>query len=214
MVVQDPLGWWLLPLLLVLASGWFLSFTARRLDRLHHRVEATAAALHEQLARRARAAAELGARLQDAGLTAAATAALAVGSRSGPGTDRARERAESRLTQALRELLHSSLHGPDPAAADGWLADPDSAALVAEIRHAGQMVRYARRFHNDAVAQAGRVRRKRIVRWARLAGRAAAPRMVELDDADDLEADGLPAPGRSAVRGEVADRGSPGHVRR
>jgi hypothetical protein len=32
------------------------------------------------------------------------------------------------------------------------------------------------------VAQAQRVRRKRVVRWARLAGRADLPRMVELDD--------------------------------
>jgi hypothetical protein len=40
----------------------------------------------------------------------------------------------------------------------------------------------ARRFYNDAVAAAQRVRRKRVVRWARLAGRAGMPPMVEIDD--------------------------------
>ena len=43
-------------------------------------------------------------------------------------------------------------------------------------------VQLARRFHNDAVAQALRVRRKRVVRWARLAGHASLPVMVEIDD--------------------------------
>ena len=40
----------------------------------------------------------------------------------------------------------------------------------------------ARRFHNDAVAQAVRVRRKPVVRWARLDGHASLPVMVEIDD--------------------------------
>jgi hypothetical protein len=48
-LVQEGLA--LLALLLVL--GWYLSYSAARLDRLHHRVETTRAALDAQLARRA-----------------------------------------------------------------------------------------------------------------------------------------------------------------
>ncbi|CAA9401893.1 MAG: hypothetical protein AVDCRST_MAG35-953, partial [uncultured Quadrisphaera sp.] len=40
----------------------------------------------------------------------------------------------------------------------------------------------ARRFANDAAVRAQQVRRTRLVRWARLAGRAAVPVTVELDD--------------------------------
>ena len=40
----------------------------------------------------------------------------------------------------------------------------------------------ARRFHNDAVTDVRRVRRKRVVRWFRLAGHAELPRTVEIDD--------------------------------
>ena len=54
-LVQEGLA--LLALLLVL--GWYLSYSAARLDRLHHRVETTRAALDAQLARRAAAAVEL-----------------------------------------------------------------------------------------------------------------------------------------------------------
>ena len=40
----------------------------------------------------------------------------------------------------------------------------------------------ARRFHNDAVTDVRRVRRKRVVRWFRLAGHAEMPRTFEIDD--------------------------------
>ena len=43
-------------------------------------------------------------------------------------------------------------------------------------------VRMARRFHNDAVREVRRVRRKRVVRWFRLAGHAALPDRVEFED--------------------------------
>ena len=57
-----------------------------------------------------------------------------------------------------------------------------TAALLARLVAASHRVRLARRFHNDAVAQALRVRRKPVVRWARLAGHASLPVMVEIDD--------------------------------
>jgi hypothetical protein len=43
-------------------------------------------------------------------------------------------------------------------------------------------VQLARRFHNDAVKDVQRVRRKRAVRLFRLAGHADLPRTVEFED--------------------------------
>ena len=44
---------WLLAALLILLSLWYLSFTATRLDRLHHRVETSWANLDVLLQKRA-----------------------------------------------------------------------------------------------------------------------------------------------------------------
>ena len=52
---------WLLVVLLIAVVAWYLSFSAGRLDRLHHRVEGARSALDAQLVRRAEAAVELGA---------------------------------------------------------------------------------------------------------------------------------------------------------
>jgi len=65
-------------------------------------------------------------------------------------------------------------------------SDPATAALLDELISAGERVQLARRFHNDAVAHAQRMRRKWIVRRARLAGRAELPQMVEIDDSSPI----------------------------
>ena len=69
-------------------------------------------------------------------------------------------------------------------------------ALVAELADAETRVLIARRFHNEAVAQAQRMRAKRGVRVLHLAGRAPMPQMVEFDDVWPAE---LPRPGRGVV---------------
>ena len=94
--------WALVATLFAVHAGYAL-WIARRLDRLHKRVEAAAAALDEQL--RARATAAAGSR-PGAALARAAGAALAA---RGLGQDR--EQAESALSRALA--------GVDP---DGTLA--------------------------------------------------------------------------------------------
>ena len=50
--------------------------------------------------------------------------------------------------------------------------------LGATCRRAG----HARRFHNDTVRAARRLRRKALVRWLGLAGHTPWPDTVELDD--------------------------------
>ncbi|MBE2997426.1 hypothetical protein IDM40_01720 [Nocardiopsis sp. HNM0947] len=154
-------------LVLVLA-GFYLSWRATRLDRLHHRVETSWAALDAALLRRGAAVLDLAAADvldPDAArdLAAAATAARRAGAHE-------REFLESRLSIALRrELERTGL--------------PEAAApFLREITGSAKGVHLARTFHNDAVADTRRARRSRLVRGLRLAGSAALPDFFEMDD--------------------------------
>lgn len=167
----------------LLLVAWYLSFSASRLDRLHHRVEGARATLDAQLVRRAEVAIELvtsGLLDPASGLIVAGAAsdALAAGEHEEPG-DQARaverETAESDLSQALDLAL-----GPDSVARAGQTGL--GFELLERLRSACHRVQLARRFHNQAVADAQRVRRKRVVRWAHLAGRAQLPQTFEMDD--------------------------------
>lgn len=185
--LDGPPGLVLLGVLLLLVVGWYLSYLAGRLDRLHHRVESSRAALEARLARRASLAREVG-RLLDppasAGLIAAAGRTLNTATPARGSDVRGvlilelpvSETAENDLTRALHRAFEN------PAAAVRLRADPAGAELLDELITAGDRVQLARRFHNDAVAHAQRMRRKRVVRWAQLAGRAEMPQMVEIDD--------------------------------
>jgi hypothetical protein len=177
-------------LLLLALLAWLLSFSASRLDRLHHRVEGARNALDAQLVRRAEAAVELatsGAVDPASGLLLAdaASRALEAGEHAeheptatpaGQPVDQlARERAESDLSQALRATL-------DEALVAELGRDPVLEPLVERLAATCHRTRLARRFLNGAITDATRVRGKRIVRWARLAGRASAPQTFEMDD--------------------------------
>ncbi|MFI7588851.1 hypothetical protein ACIB24_17440 [Spongisporangium articulatum] len=179
--MNHPLTWGLLALAVALAVGWYLSYLAGRLDRLHHRVEASWAALDAQLARRAAVAREVAHRLpaeRGPPLLAAAAAATDPVDAGEPlrGRDSLSEQVESALTRCLQATF------ADPDTVHAWRLDPQIDGLLVDLASAARRAQLARRFHNDAVAHAQRMRRKRVVRWARLAGRAAWPRMVELDD--------------------------------
>jgi hypothetical protein len=186
-------------LLVASLLAWYLSFSASRLDRLHHRVEGAVSALDAQLVRRAEAALELatsGAVDPASGLllTDAASRALEVGERADhvgatrhavsprlegadvQGEDHvSRERVESDLSQALRATLVEDVVAQLRAVAV-------LSTLVDRLAAACHRVRLARRFLNGAVTDAARVRGKRVVRWAQLAGRAPLPETFEMDD--------------------------------
>lgn len=137
----------------------YATWTAKRLDRLHARVDAATTALDGQLRQRAEAAqafARSSRRVAARDLADAAEAALTT-----PGLGHDREAAESALSRALQAL--------------GGEADAD---LVEVVLRTG----FARRFHNDAVRDALVVRRRRIVRWFRLAGTARLPSFFEMDE--------------------------------
>src|SRR6476469_6314410 len=185
-----------LPTLLAVLLGlallaWYVSFSASRLDRLHHRVEGARSALDAQLVRRAEAAIELatsgaldpasGLLLADAAsraLDAGESDAQSLTELAGPVPPQVRgerEAAESDLSRTLRATLEGDL--PITLA-----ADPRIGPLVDRLGAATHRVRLARRFLNGAVTDARRVRDKRLVRWTRLAGRARLPRTFEMDD--------------------------------
>jgi len=172
---MDALTWWVAVIAALMAAAWYLSYNAARLDRLHARVEGSLSALDAQLVRRAEATLELANSLE------------AHDERAGyqrPGDDllegqlfSGREVAESDLTQALQIALTAPV-------VDQLRDDPGLAGgpALTRVRAAALRVQLARRFHNDAVKDVQRVRRKAVVRWFRLAGHAEMPQTIEFDD--------------------------------
>ncbi|MGD9529895.1 MAG: NUDIX hydrolase [Pseudonocardia sp.] len=174
---------------IALVVSWCVS-RARRLDRLHVRLDAARAALDAALGRRAAVAV----RVADGGSTPAApsvpsaqtraaadpavTAPLpalpadAVPALRAAATDPARhaagiderEDAESALTRALARVDRPRL----------------PRAVHEELVDAEQLVVLARRVHNDAVRDTLALRSRRLVRWLRLAGTAPEPRYFDI----------------------------------
>jgi hypothetical protein len=186
----------LLTLGFVVLVAWYLTFSATRLDRLHARVEGARSALDAQLVRRASVTLQLAAsgRLDPATSLLLADAAHEAreadtdgaapdgGAPDGVAGDGAapdgvsREQAESDLTSALRAAF------ADPEQVEDLRADPVGRDLLRELAAAGLRVQLARRFHNDVVRSARVVRRKRVVRYLRLAGHAPWPQTFEISD--------------------------------
>jgi hypothetical protein len=159
----------------------YLSSMAGRLDRLHHRIEATYAGLDAQLLRRVAATQDLSA----SGLLDPASSLLMSASAQdaltadpdGP----ARLQAESDLTHTLGAVFAE----PDDVAAVVEAGAPDdaiAAQMVDELAVACRRVELARRFHNDVVRSCLQLRRKRVVRWFRLAGHTPLPVTADFDD--------------------------------
>jgi hypothetical protein len=170
---------------------WYLSWTAARLDRLHARVEGARFALDAQLLRRSTLALELA----TAGLLDPATGVLLAGAAheaSAVELDE-RELAESNLSRALRAAF------AEPETVAAVAGNPRGREILDELDAAAKRVQLARRFYNDAVRATKAVRRKRPVRYFRLAGRAPVPQSFEMDDAppDGLAERVPPAPPRS-----------------
>lgn len=181
--MNDLYGWMPLVAPTLLLVGWYLSYSAGRLDRLHHKVESARAALDAQLVRRAAVAVEVAGSLDPAtGLMLAGAASeslgdgLTVAGTTGDGDRASLEEAENDLTRAM----HAAFEDPEDVAR--LRRDPVTDDVLSSLAEACTRVQLARRFHNDAVAQAQRMRRKRVVRWARLAGHAPCPPMIEIDD--------------------------------
>jgi hypothetical protein len=118
-----------LAVLAVVLWGFYVSWRASRLDRLHNRTEATRTALDLALVRRASAAAELASSGQ---LDPASSLLLADAVRRARQADPAeRDLAESDLTRALRATLGTPEFRAELRAADGQAAGPAASAVPA-----------------------------------------------------------------------------------
>jgi hypothetical protein len=198
---------WTIIVLAVLALvlwGFYVSWRASRLDRLHNRTEATRTALDLALVRRASAAAELASSGQ---LDPASSLLLADAVRRARQADPAeRDLAESDLTRALRATLGTPEFRAELRAADDQTAgpaantvppntvpasvapadvgDPDGATeLLDEVEKAANQVFIARKFYNDVAGRTLDARRRPLARVLRLSGSARQPEFFEMDDA-------------------------------
>ena len=148
---------------------WYLSFSAGRLDRLHHRVETSWATLDSLLQRRAAIALEVA----RSAITDAATSLLLTASayqaRSADIEDRSS--AESVLSGALGMML---------AERESIVAKSDQALLV-ELEQLTDKIKVAISIHVESVTRTQLIRRKLVFRLFRLAGTAPLPVTYEFE---------------------------------
>jgi hypothetical protein len=148
---------------------WYLSFSANRLDRLHHRVETSWANLDGLLQRRAAVALEI-ARSEIAD-PASALLLTAAAYQAREAIIENRSAAESGLSGALGLLL-----------ADGQSSErPAEIVLLRELSELTDKIRIAISLHVDAVTRTQLVRKKFIFRTFRLAGTAPLPVTYEFE---------------------------------
>jgi hypothetical protein len=180
----------LLTVLVVLVLlAMYVTWTAGRLDRQHVRVEAGRSALDAALVRRAALAEELAelARTVAPGDDLAAVVTAARRARDADQDDR--ERAENDLTRVLRPVVNRLTTSPVPRLYGDQPYAEQVGVLLGQLAAATSRIGLARNISNGAVDHTLALRRRRLVRWLHLAGRAAAPSYFEIDDtslADDV----------------------------
>jgi hypothetical protein len=160
---------WLLIILVTIISAWYLSFTATRLDRLHHRVETSWANLDVLLQKRAAVALEIA--HSDIADPASSMLLTAAAYQARDANIQSRSQAESGLSGALGLLLEDSEH----------LATKADNALLTELSALTDKIRVAIAIHTDAVARTQMVRGKVVVKTFRLAGTAPLPITYEFE---------------------------------
>ncbi|BEP16103.1 membrane protein [Acidothermaceae bacterium B102] len=179
----------LIVLVVLVLLAMYVTWTAGRLDRQHVRVEAGRSALDAALVRRAALAEELADLVRTSGSTddRALAAPVVAAARTARDADvEGRERAENNLTRVLRPLVNAlggSLRAADEQGSDlpaGYAAQVH--ALLGQLASATSRIGLARNISNGAVDHTLALRRRRLVRWLHLAGRAAAPSYFEIDD--------------------------------
>ncbi|NBU93366.1 MAG: hypothetical protein EBS18_02230 [Actinobacteria bacterium] len=160
----------LLLVVLVLLVIWYLSFSASRLDRLHHRVETSWATLDTLLQKRAAIATEI---VRESNLDPASSYLISSSARS------ARDAAIAKRSEA-ESVLSESLKMIQEIAYDESLELPSD--LLIELSDVTSKIKLAINLHLEAVNSAKNVRRKAIIRLFRLAGKAPEPVKYAFED--------------------------------
>ena len=148
---------------------WYLTFSASRLDRLHHRVETSWATLDSLLQRRAAIALEIA----RSSITDPATSLLLTASAyQARGADiEDRSSAESVLSGALGMML---------AERESIVAKSDQ-ALLHELEQLTDKIKIAISIHVESVTRTQLIRSKLVFRLFRLAGTAPLPVTYEFE---------------------------------
>ena len=148
---------------------WYLSFSAGRLDRLHHRVETSWATLDSLLQRRAAIALEIARSAITDPATALLLTASAYQARSADIEDRSS--AESVLSGALGMMLTER---------ESIVAESDQ-ALLFELEQLTDRIKIAISIHVESVTRTQLIRGKLVFRIFRLAGKAPLPVTYEFE---------------------------------
>jgi hypothetical protein len=160
----------LVPLIaLALFVFWYLTFSASRLDRLHHRVETSWATLDSLLQRRAAIALEISRSAITDPATSLLLTASAYQARSADIEDRSS--AESVLSGALGMMLTER---------ESIVAKSDQALLL-ELEQLTDKIKVAIAIHVEVVTRTQMIRRKLVFRLFRLAGKAPLPVTYEFE---------------------------------
>ena len=157
-------------ILFVVLIGWYLSFSASRLDRLHHKVETSWATLDALLQQRAALAHEIVAESNLDPATAYLISTSATAARDANIIERSA--AESVLSEALKLVQNAAL--------DNSLELPSE--LLVELSDLTSKVKLAINIHLEAVNATRNVRSQLIIRLFRLAGKAPLPVRYAFED--------------------------------
>jgi len=159
----------LLYAVLLLLVFWYLSFSAGRLDRLHHRVETSWATLDSLLQRRAAIALEIARSAITDPATSLLLTASAYQARSADIEDRSS--AESVLSGALGMMLLER---------ESIVAKSDQ-VLLQELEQLTDKIKVSIAIHVEAVNRTQLIRSKIVFRVFRLAGTAPLPVTYEFE---------------------------------
>ena len=154
---------------LVVIAFWYLSFSASRLDRLHHRVETSWATLDSLLQRRAAIALEIARSAITDPATSLLLTASAYQARSADIEDRSS--AESVLSGALGMMLLER---------ESIVTKSDQ-VLLHELEQLADKIRVSIAIHVEAVNRTQLIRSKIVFRIFRLAGTAPLPVTYEFE---------------------------------
>lgn len=154
-------------LIAMLLAVWYLSFTATRLDRLHHRVETSWANLDAALKTRSALALEIA----RSNLVDPATSMLLLAAAHVAVVSEQAERAEAEeeLSRLLLSLLEQEVLDAE-------------AEIFHELSAARERLRIAIALHLEAVTRTLAQRQRPLVRVFRLAGRAPLPVRYPFED--------------------------------
>jgi hypothetical protein len=161
--------YWVLAIFLIIFIIWYLTFLARRLDRLHQRVDNTWANLDILLQKRAAVALEIA----HSDIADPASSMLLTGAayQARDAAIQNRSNAESGLSGALGLLLEDAQH----------LTTAADSQLLTELSALTDKIRVAIALHTDAVNRSQMLRSRFVVKSFRLAGSAPLPVTYEFE---------------------------------